>query len=260
MTQSPEPIRYYPNFPGLQFGNMLYFLLQAWRTNGKLMRFPNTRLLQLLFPKLSDLMSKYDGISPYHEIPESYWQMVNQDFTSVELDTFLDTFILPEIDRYRQEVAIYDLVINIRRTDMYLPHQIEHYGFDVVAYLKDVLPSVAAVATIVIVSDDPDWCRDNLLSVVQAYQPSAKVEIAAQNVRQNFFQLALGARQLILSNSTFGYWAAYIARRLGHVSRVVVPDFNTYLIDHGRQIADTRGWECVPVQTIRDLRRQEKEI
>ena len=63
----------------------------------------------------------------------------------------------------------------------------------------------------------------------------------------NFYQLYSCSRFLISPNSTFVYWVGYLLKVSKPNVLVFVPNFNTVLLDDGKQIADTRGWELVDV-------------
>lgn len=69
-------------------------------------------------------------------------------------------------------------------------------------------------------------------------------EASAEN---NFYPLYSCSRFLICPNSTFVYWAGCLLRLGKPEVLVFAPNFNTTIIDGGRQIADTRGWELIDV-------------
>lgn len=104
------------------------------------------------------------------------------------------------------------LVVNVRRGDYYAdPAVRRQYGFDVASYLRlavegsveaDGIPSVIRVT-----SDDVGWCMTEL----QWMRALAPVEFARESgPRADFAQVA-SARRMVITNSTFSYWAAHLS-------------------------------------------------
>ena len=63
----------------------------------------------------------------------------------------------------------------------------------------------------------------------------------------NFLQLYSCDKYFISPNSTYCYWIGYLLRINKPNVQVFVPNFNTTLIDNGKQITDTRGWKTIEV-------------
>lgn len=103
------------------------------------------------------------------------------------------------------------LVVNVRRGDYYSDPEIRlQYGFDVVAFVRiAVAGSVdqdAAPSDIVVVSDDIEWCRTELAWLGDV----APTRFAATAGAVDDFAIVSGARRVVLTNSTFSYWAAHV--------------------------------------------------
>ena len=110
------------------------------------------------------------------------------------------------------------LVINVRRGDYYtVPETRAHYGFDVQSYLRlawqQSVERDGPPSRITVVSDDMDWCRTELAWLAH----SAPTTWAERTGAVQDFRRVASARRVIITNSTFSYWA-------GHVSNVVWGD------------------------------------
>lgn len=241
-------MKIYYNDTGVQLGNLLYICLQVFkdRKEGKesgVLRGGCFRQAITMFPLLGDYFQKALG-GEVVLTPKSYYQISGQDYSSQDLDEFCQEVLIPGIEEKIEHIEKKDIVICIRRTDMYAHHQINDYGFDNLTYVNEALKNYDKTHSIRVVSDDIDWCKNNLN--IAGY---ADVEYCETDRVNNFWQMLRANKHLIVPNLTFAYWAGYILRVLDKNVLVTVPDFNTYLIEDGRQIADTRGWEIIPVKT-----------
>ena len=118
-------------------------------------------------------------------------------------------------------------MINVRRGDYYTEF-IDKYAFDQVGYVGAALERVRPAERALVVSDDPDWCRENLTpSSVRTGRPG----IRRPDPLENFLAVA-GASRIIGTNSTFSYWAAYVAGVMHPDAEVVMPRFHGRM-DHG---------------------------
>lgn len=121
------------------------------------------------------------------------------------------------------------LVINVRRGDFYGTEFEPKHGFEIVPYVESALSLFSGPQDVLVVSDDPAWCRAHLSSVL-APRASA-VEYAEPHPLRNLLALAQ-ADKLIGANSTFSYWGAYIADALHDGAQIVMPKFHARM-DHG---------------------------
>lgn len=250
----------YYNDGGFKLGNLLYLLLQAHqdRINGiedsYILRTGHYRLAQFMFPKTAELFSKANGQTLY---PFGYFQRSGSDFSSEALDSFCRKYLLDSAKCSAKGIKETDICLAIRRTDYLKGKNEYYYGFDVLKYIDDCLnqikgilqlPSLSSL-TLRITSDDPLWCLEELFpSLLKGYGFSSdNVIIEGASAENNFYQLYSCSRFLISPNSTFVYWVGYLLRVSKPNVLVFVPNFNTVLLDDGKQIADTRGWKLIDV-------------
>ena len=124
------------------------------------------------------------------------------------------------------------------------------YGYNSIKYIKDCLNEIKDLKqlSIRITSDDPTWCREVLVPTLQEeYNFNNPIQVEEANIRDNFLQLYSCDKYFISPNSTYCYWVGYLLRINKPNVQVFVPNFNTTLIDNGKQIADTRSWKTIDV-------------
>jgi len=98
------------------------------------------------------------------------------------------------------------------------------------------------ISRFVVVSDDPQWCAENLTWLAEG---GAAVEITegaegATGVLEDFSRLC-AAKRLILSNSSFGYWGAFVSGVAhGQAAAVIAPAFGV------RGLNGARAWQLDP--------------
>jgi hypothetical protein len=233
---------------GLRFGNWLYLWLDAHQrtVTGErtvVLEVPEMAPWLDAFPALRALTVSSDLVR-FHDRRDwgehSWNQRFGVEFTRDSLDAFISGFLAPYIEADDSGM----LVVNIRRGDYYSnPGLRERYGFDQLGYLRDALARVGSGERALIVSDDPDWCRENILGMVEAV--SERVEFAERDPVANFKAVAAASR-IIGTNSTFTYWGAYIAGVLHTSPMVVMPWF------HGRLPEGAGAYQLDPRWIIID--------
>lgn len=241
-------VKIYYNDKGIQLGNLLYLCLQVYKDRkagqeAYVLRNGWYKQASIMFPNLAPFFSKANG-RMLTFIPESYFQKHGQDFTSLDLDSFCEEVLLPNIDSRISHIEKKDLVICIRRGDMYSPEQRNKYAFDIIKYVNTALEGQYPKQSVRIVSDDIDWCKAKLN--LNKFQD---IEFSTTDRVDNFWQMLQTNKTLIIPNSTFAYWAAYLLRVKNNKVKIIAPNFNTYLLDNGKQIADTRAWNLIDVDT-----------
>lgn len=146
-------------------------------------------------------------------------QDIYKHFSEKELDNFIEKYLLSPSFVNRQEnskkyVTPETLVINVRRGDYYSNktvhydfgiHTIEYIKLSLHLALKNLTPS-----NIIVVSDDLNWCARNLKFLTRIAPTS--FEKIGSGMFDDLATLSV-AHHLILTNTTFGYWGAYIANR-----------------------------------------------
>ncbi|REJ08046.1 hypothetical protein DY023_01920 [Microbacterium bovistercoris] len=185
-------------------------------------------------------------------------QTFGMDFTSAELDAFIELHLLDSRSMLTQMTSplqgLYDLTINVRRGDYYsVPKWRGEYSFDVVEYVRSALEQVSAqrpIDRIHVVSDDPEWCRIKLGWLGDV----APVSSPPDNGTPLDHLAALTASpRLILANSTFSYWGGYLSEWLHRggeqphpKSEIWAPAFhNRFFPDGGRATQLHPNWHVI---------------
>ncbi|MFW0155496.1 alpha-1,2-fucosyltransferase [Rothia sp. P6271] len=145
-------------------------------------------------------------------------QRIREQFTEEQIQRFIQEVLLSS-ESFQQKIAHAQkyvgedtLVINVRRGDYYShPHIHKNFGIDTVAYLHEATQQMLKVHTpsnILVTSDDTQWCAENL-GFLKDIAPT-QFEKIGYGMFGDFAALSV-SRYLILTNTTFGYWGAYIA-------------------------------------------------
>ncbi|WP_345752401.1 alpha-1,2-fucosyltransferase [Microbacterium rhizophilus] len=233
---------------GPRFGNLLYLWLAASRRSAEgrptvVMSSPAMDEWLPVFPALRELTVEPTDLRVHdrREWDATYgFQRFGVDFTRDSLASFVRAHLAAHIPADRSG----RLVVNVRRGDYYAePHLRELYGFDQVAYVAAALDRIGAVDRALVVSDDADWCREHLDPVLRPRV--AEIEYMDPDPRANFLAVA-GASRIVGTNSTFTYWAAYVADVVHDDAVIVMPGF------HSRAPAAETAYQLDPRWTILD--------
>lgn len=127
-------------------------------------------------------------LGKYLQLPEELLEVVRETVPEVESD--------------------FSVALHVRRGD-YVELQALYNVLDVNYYIRALKLLQTRIDTIIIVSDDIPWCKEHLESVL----PHRLVYSPFQDELQDFALLHL-ARTLVIANSSFSWWAAF----LKHVS------------------------------------------
>ena len=243
-------------YPGLGAGNYLYFALQAFseRRRGRRAWVLDSGLDPVwtdAFPALRPLLTTRRGaaLRRRRHIPSRFCQTCGVDFAPAELEEFTSKVVLPSVPLSRTRGP--DVGVNVRRGDYYdNPAFRALYGFDTSDYVcRAVIQAThgSHPRWLSVVSDDPGWCESSL-GWLSKY--AERVTFGAQTAGPvgDFVEVA-GARALVLTNSTFSYWAGYTSQVLhGRDHRGVwVPDFHQRNIDGGRPWQHDPRWHAIKV-------------
>ncbi|WP_345206236.1 alpha-1,2-fucosyltransferase [Fodinibacter luteus] len=165
-----------------------------------------------MFPTLAELTVRREEVR-YTDVrrsavADSYGRF-GEDFSEAHLEDFVRRRLLeafPPVDSDR-------VVINVRRGDHYSDHTVRGlFALDVDAYLRVAVPRVLTqrpVSAVHVVSDGLDWCRARLGWIETEMQLPLSFATGAQGAAADLATVAT-ARRLIVTNSTFSYWAGYV--------------------------------------------------
>ena len=243
--------------PETRLGNILYFWLHAWALrdrggSGWVLALPGVDEALGWFPAARGMVIPGDGLRRTDrriKVPPLFFQRFGEDFNRAELDGFIRAVALPSADLRRHMNAHADLAdpgtvtIHVRRGDYFSDDRYRpRFAMDIDNYLPEAVQRVLAQGSVerfVIVSDDPQWCGENLAWLADG---GAKLDVAEGNtgVLEDFARLC-ASRRLILSNSSFGYWGAFVSGVLSDQgTAVVAPTFAV------RDINEARAWQLDP--------------
>lgn len=229
-------IAWTPDF--MRFGNHLLLLLWAYdrRRSGAdtyVLVSPALRPWLEVFPALDALVVRHDQVrfsdqrlSPWseaarargaeHSVP--LHEQINigmvEDFVA---DHLLPGSILPGAGKERESGAHGRLVVNVRRGDYYSDEGTRNrYGFDVQSYLRVAVEGSVRdngqVHEIHVVSDGLDWCREHL-AWLSDVTPTVTFAPPDHTPVSDFLTVAT-SRRIVMTNSTFSYWAAHVSNVL----------------------------------------------
>lgn len=220
IRRGPRKVLWTP--PNVRLGNLLYLWLHAAvrQANGEqVLVLESDRMAEWrsAFPLLFDeLVVARDQVKITDQrLVVGPVNSFDHDFSRGELKAFTNRYLLARnsalsnsIESVKQPT---DLTINIRRGDYFsVPRWRGEYSFDTVEYVRETINAIedsAPINSITIVSDDLDWCRIKL----HWLNNIAPTETAPQgaSVLNQLAMLAISPR-LVVTNSTFGYWGAYL--------------------------------------------------
>lgn len=232
--------------PYMGLGNLLYLALwcDAEPVNRRFLRTPRLEQWLGVFPTLGELTIRPDEVrySDVRRSPvtESYGRF-GEDFDEEHLHGFVRRRLLGAF----QTVDDDRVVVNVRRGDYYADHTVRGYfGFDVDAYLQVALPRVVdqrPVSAVHVVSDGLNWCRARLGWVETELGLPLTFATGSEGAQADLVTVAT-ARRLVVTNSTFSYWAGYVHDVLypGSHADVWAPRF------FSRSQEDRSAWQLDP--------------
>ena len=216
---------------GPRFGNWLYLWLGAYEQSiaGRptlVLEAPGMTTWLEVFPALKKLTVSRQDVR-FHDRREWGESSLNQrfgvDFQRESLAGFIRFALAAKVTPDRSGT----LVVNVRRGDYYdRPELKERYGFDQIGYIRAALDRFEHVDNVLVVSDDPVWCREELDAVLRS--TAAAVRYAAPEPVANFLAVCSASR-IIGTNSTFTYWAAYVSDAVHPDAQIVMPKFHSRL-------------------------------
>ena len=228
-----------PDWAG--FGNQLYYYLHAFvegsrgrevplivpsgRGEAWLERFPALRELTAVGPRAGwrDALrtTSWDEVTRFGE-----------SFTRAELGGFVDRYLQPVLRVHPAAARDDALVVNVRRGDYFSDPSVRGLmSMDQPAYLRVAVELAREQRggrpweTVTVVSDDPSWCAARL-GFLAEHGGTLDVRPGGDPVAD--LRTVASASELVIVNSTFSMWGAYVA---GHARAetpplVVVPAFS----------------------------------
>lgn len=185
-----------------------------------------------VFPALRSLVVERAGVGfrdPRVSATGVDYGRYGVDYDRTDLEQFIAEFLTsPLYERHAMPADA--LVINVRRGDYYsVPEHRGMFGFDQVAYLRESLTASVAQqgrpGRLHVVSDGLDWCRTKL-TWLEDETEALTFASPEDGPEVNFAHVATASR-LIMTNSTFTYWAGYVnsARRPENAGSLWAPRF-----------------------------------
>lgn len=259
--------------PETRLGNILYFWLHAWtlrKRGGKGWVLSSPEIDEVLhwFPGARGLVVASDGLrrtDRWIEVPPLFFQQFGKDFSGEELNEFVREVLLTSaalgrgMDAHAALADADTVTIHVRRGDYFSDDRYRpRFAMDIDHYLPGAVRLARAqgpISRFVVVSDDPQWCAENLAWLTEGV---ASVEIAegagsATGVLEDFSRLC-AAQRLILSNSSFGYWGAFVSGVAhGQAAAVIAPAFGV------RGLNDAHAWQLDPRWQVVDNAAYERD-
>lgn len=252
LRRGPGEVNWTP--PALGFGNHLYMWLHAWMrqqsgVTSRVLYDESMASWLNSFPELRPLTVQRENVRLTDKRFILWGQRFGDDFAPDALAAFAQACLLESgpmqqaLDRARAVLDSEVLVVNVRRGDYYsVPKFFDRYGMNIEEYVAFAVKGVArnrGFTRIRVISDDPQWCQLNLPSLARL----APIDFGPgkHGPLEDLATLA-AAESLVLANSTFSYWGAYLNNVVhsgGH-DRVWAPRF------HARHLNGGHAWQLDP--------------
>jgi hypothetical protein len=243
--------------PHLGLGNFLYHWLQVSKLRESGQEVVALRIGEMepwlpYFPEIDrDYTITRDEVRLNDRREPGFFQGWGVNYWPEHVERFVDFALRQTTLPVRPDPDTERVVVNVRRGDYFGASFARRYAFDHEAYLHVALDRAsrvgAPVRRIHVVSDDIAWCRTALTWLGD----NAEVTFAAAGpTPADDFATLAGARRLILTNSTFGYWAAHFSNGLygDNHQDVVAPWF------HDRTMWSGASYQLNPAWTVvRDI-------
>lgn len=230
-------------------GNILYYWQWAYlgRSEGQRRAVLETsHMLPWIeeFPVLAELTVARSSIGPFDQRAFATRHHYGSSFSTQENREFCRWLIegspafLSRLDQARQVIDDSTCVVNVRRGDYYsVPEFRAEFGIDIRSHVIEALEILERRGRLsddlLIVSDDPEWCRTNLSEIL----PSAPRFLAHRSSMFDDLAALATARSLVLSNSTFAYWGSFLASTLRSDHLAIAPPLHQRTSD-ARRISD----------------------
>lgn len=244
---------------GARWGNLLYFFLRAsiYKGRGKTLFILYTKHMDELlhlFPLLNQFVIYEKEVKFYHlkDNCNSYYQVFNQDFTNKDLDFFIEKYLVKSsifLSFYTNIPSQNNTItLNIRRGDFYEKDNYKIYGYDQINFIKHIFNNYLmnkSFQKINIISDDMQWCKENF-KFLEKYSDEIVFPIFNTNKVIESFCWLTKSESLILSNSTFSFWGAYISNYLQNSENMIYcPIFGSRRIENTDLYQYNPNWSMI---------------
>jgi hypothetical protein len=150
------------------------------------------------------------------------WQTFMGSVSTLKGYFQLDKVIVQTVkDRVPEAFLDNTVTVHVRRGDYTIQKYAELYLQLSANYYRNALSKIPDKEVVIIVSDDIQWCKDNLLKVT-----TARIIFSPFEDELHDFVLLYSSRHIIIANISFSWWAAFLKYVLPQSdSKVVVaPD------------------------------------
>jgi hypothetical protein len=240
--------------PRLGLGNFLYHWLQVSK-----LREAGGQVVALRIPEMEPWLPFFPEIERDYTVPRDevritdrrqpgFFQGWGVHYWPEHVERFVADLLRQTTLPLQADLDTERVVVNVRRGDYFEPSFASRYAFDQEAYLRVALDRAARVGgparRIHVVSDDIAWCRTTLGWLGD----DAEVTFASDvPTPADDFATLISARRLVLTNSTFGYWAAHLSNGLhgDNHQDVVAPWFHDRTMWSGASYHLNPAWTVV---------------
>lgn len=229
---------------GARWGNLLYFFLRAYlfEKKGKKLKILYTEHMEdlmIYFPNLKKYIILEEEVNFFHkkDTTNNFYQKFNYDFTENNLNDFIKNellisnaiiSLLSSLPTQNDD----EITINIRRGDFYEKENFSIYGYNQIGFLKHVFEkhlNFQYWKKINVISDDMCWCKENLNFLNTYTSELFFPNLQKDKIITSFLWIA-NSKKIILSNSTFSFWGAYISNTIfNNHKKIYAPIFGIRL-------------------------------
>lgn len=240
--------------PRIGLGNFLYHWLQVYR-----LRESGAEAVALRIPEMDPWLPWFPEIRASYTVDRDQVRLTDRrlpgffqgwgvHYWPEHVERFADFCLSQTTLPLVRDADEERVVVNVRRGDYFESTFAHRYAFDQESYLREAMTRSARLGAPVrrvhVVSDDIAWCRTALAWLGD----DAEVSFAAEEPTpvQDFATL-VGAGRLVLTSSTFGYWAAHFSNALHRDNHqdVVVPWFHDRTMWSGASYHLNPAWTVV---------------
>lgn len=231
--------------PAVRGGNILYYwqwahLVRAEGARASVQETPPMTEWLKEFPALRELTVAADEVGVFDRRSFATRHHFGMSFTAAQNLSFSRWLLkgsasfLDRIDSLRSEVLPETCVVNVRRGDYYsVPEFRREFAMDIKSHVTQALSILdrqgRSVTDVLIVSDDPGWCADELAPLL----PRAPRFLSERRSMFDDLAALASSRNVILANSTFSYWGSHLAHARDGNHLAIAPPHHQRLASGG---------------------------